>query len=162
MKTKIDKVYFIQLMNLNKVLEFMNIRMKSIYEEYSNNSDDPNIDSLYNWLDRIFSWCFKTVKEYSKVTFLWDETTKDAFKVLIKYINQTDIRVIVQKYSKCLYPAYSFELIDKYLKQKTKKYSSSQSSKTKDKSLKWKFDFIDIVLTIMTTFMLSQSLSNSD
>ena len=156
-----NQSYLYSTDEFEKVLSLMNERMDLIYKEVKDVSDSSDVDSVHNCLERVFEWWFKTVKKYSKVTYQWDEITKDAFKILLKFVNSKWNRDLLQQISEDFYPTYPLEIIDKYYRLSNKNQTKWDEIKN-DKLEISKFKFTDFVLTIITTFMLSQSLSNRD
>lgn len=158
--------YSYSVEEFQKVMDLMYSRMETIYENLKEHSDDADeIDSIYNCLDIIFKRCFKTYKEYTKSSFKCDELEKDAFKTLVKYVKIKENKKLLQQFTSFFYPTSTLDLLDKYLKGSSvdeMKEKLKIKGERHQKQMASKFEFIDLILTVMTTFMLSQSLSNSE
>lgn len=158
-----DYLYSIQ--EFEKVLDLMYARMEITEEEFEEHCDDTDVKSLFNWLSIVHKWCYTTYKEYTETSFQCDDTTKEAFKVLIDYIRVKGNRKILSQYTSFFYPAYGLHILDKYLKADLTEPPKEKLKIKGDRHLRQlasKFQFLDLMLTLMINLMLSQSLSRAD
>ena len=108
----------------------------------------------------VYKCSYKTYKEFSEKTFRIDHTTKEAFKRILEYLRIKSHRKHFAQYTSFFYPAYSLQILDKFLRDEVKvpKEKLKIIGEKQELEAAHKFQFLDLALSIVINLIKTQSL----